>query len=124
MSIKRFRTFVAEADAKDYVAPKDSDKEATEYEPRSKGEKEFADKQKSKKKEKHPEANDNQFDGSRKAVKEESELDESKIDMDGVKIIIGATKNRNEGVKELMKAYKISSSEANKIMDKINDGMK
>jgi hypothetical protein len=72
MSIKSFKEFVAEgtgASADELVPEKDSDKEATDYEPRSKGEKEFADKIKSDKKEKHPVAGDHVFTGDKKEVK-------------------------------------------------------
>ncbi len=71
MSIKSFKEFVAEgtgANADDLVGEKDSDKEATEYKPRAKGEEEFKNMHKVDKK-KHPVAGDHQFDGSRKEVK-------------------------------------------------------
>lgn len=69
--MKTFKEYIAEsgAPAADFKAPADSDKEATEYEPRSKGEKEFADKHKGKEDKKHPVAGDHQFDGSREEVK-------------------------------------------------------
>jgi hypothetical protein len=66
--IKSFKQYIEEANADDYVAPKDSEKEATEYEPRSKGEKGFKDQHKVEKK-KHPVAGDHQFNGDRKEVK-------------------------------------------------------
>jgi membrane protein involved in colicin uptake len=61
--MKSFKEYIAENNiAADYVAPKDSDKEATEYEPRSKGEKAFKDAHKIEKKD-HPVATDDQFTG-------------------------------------------------------------
>lgn len=42
MSIKKFSAYIEEANAADYVAPKDSDEEVTKYKPRSKGEEDFA----------------------------------------------------------------------------------
>ena len=61
--IKKFSTFVAEATAADYVAPKDDDKEAKEYQPRSKGEKDFKDAHKTEKKA-HPTADASVHNGS------------------------------------------------------------
>jgi hypothetical protein len=64
--MKSFKEYVAEgtgANAADLVPSKDNDKEATEYEPRSKGEKEFKDAHKIEK-HAHPVAGDNQFNGS------------------------------------------------------------
>ena len=42
--IQRFKTYISEAPAADYVAPKDDDEEVKDYKPRSKGEQEFKDK--------------------------------------------------------------------------------
>ena len=67
MSIKSFKDFVSEAIAADYKAPKDSDAEAKDYKPRSKGEEDFKNAHKVEKT-KHPVAGDHQFDGSREAV--------------------------------------------------------
>jgi hypothetical protein len=41
--IQKFKSFIAEAPAQDYVAPKDDDEEVKDYKPRSKGEKDFKD---------------------------------------------------------------------------------
>ena len=71
MSIKSFKDFVTEgtgAAANELVPQKDSDKEATEYKPRSKGEEEFKNAHKVEKS-KHPVAGDHQFNGDRKEVK-------------------------------------------------------
>jgi len=42
MSIKKFSSYIAEANAADYVPQKDSDEEVKGYKPRSKGEEDFA----------------------------------------------------------------------------------
>ena len=42
MAIKKFSSYIAEMDAKDVVAPKDSDEEVKGYKPRAKGEEDFA----------------------------------------------------------------------------------
>ncbi len=70
MTIKTFKSFFSENDAKDYIAPKDSDDEVKDIKPRSKGEVDF---QKSHKMThtKHPVAGDHQFDGSIKGINEE-----------------------------------------------------
>lgn len=68
--MKTFKEYVTEgtgAAAAELVAKKDNDKEATEYEPRAMGEKEFKDAHKIQAT-KHPVAGDHQFDGSREAV--------------------------------------------------------
>lgn len=63
-TVKQGCSKVDEAIADDYKAPKDSDKEATDLEPRGKGEKKFADDHKKKKEVKdHPVATDAQFKG-------------------------------------------------------------
>jgi hypothetical protein len=65
MPIKSFKEYVVEgtgAAAAELTPKKDSDKEATEYEPRSKGEKKFKDDHKVSKKD-HPVATDAQFKG-------------------------------------------------------------
>lgn len=54
--------------AADYVAPKDSDEEATTYKPRSKGEEDFKSMH-TMKHTKHPVAGDHQFDGSRGEIR-------------------------------------------------------
>lgn len=68
MSIKSFKDFVSEAIAADYKAPKDSDAEAKDYKPRSKGEEDFKNMHKVEKKG-HPVAGEHQFNGDRKEVK-------------------------------------------------------
>jgi hypothetical protein len=75
MTIKTFKSFFAENDAKDYIAPKDSDDEVKDIKPRSKGEVDFKDSHKMTHT-KHPVAGDHQFDGSIKGVNEEVELEE------------------------------------------------
>jgi hypothetical protein len=70
MTIKTFKSFFAENDAKDYIAPKDSDDEVKDIKPRSKGEVDFKDSHKMTHT-KHPVAGDHQFDGSIKEIKEE-----------------------------------------------------
>jgi len=71
MSIKSFKEFVTEGTgtsaASNFVAPKDDDREATEYMPRSKGEQDFKDSH-TMTHTKHPVAGDHQFDGSIKQV--------------------------------------------------------
>ena len=66
--MKTFKKFF-EADAADYVAPKDDDDEAKDIKPRSKGEKKFKDDHKVEKK-KHPTADDSVHMGDIKKVKE------------------------------------------------------
>lgn len=52
-------------------------------------------------------------------------LEAKKIDLDGVEIIMGATKNSKEAEKEVAKAYKISSVEAKKLVQQVmNRGKK
>ena len=41
MKLQKFRHYIDEANAQDYIAPKDDDKEATDLKPRSKGEEDF-----------------------------------------------------------------------------------
>jgi len=43
MTIQTFKSFIAEADAEDYVSPTDDDAEVKGLQPRSKGEQDFAD---------------------------------------------------------------------------------
>jgi len=57
--------YINEADADDYKAPKDSDEEATEYKPRSKGEQEFKDMHKGGKKD-HPASEEGQHTSNKK----------------------------------------------------------
>jgi hypothetical protein len=81
MSIKSFKQYIEEgtgsSGADNFVAPKDDDREATEYMPRSKGEQDFAAMHKMTHT-KHPVAGDHQFNGDRSEIREETEqLDES-----------------------------------------------
>ena len=80
--MKTYKQFF-EADAQDYIVPKDDDDEAKDIKPRSKGEKKFKDDHKVDKK-KHPTADDSVHTGDIKKVKkEEVELDEkSKVKED------------------------------------------
>lgn len=73
--LQRFSNFIKEADAKDYVAPKDSDDEVIKYKPRSKGEEEFVAQHKVTKADAEPRGQDFIFNGS---IKEEVEIDEKK----------------------------------------------
>ena len=73
MAIQRFKKFVAEASAADYVAPKDSDAEVKEYQPRSKGEEDFANMHNVTKTDYAIAGQDHIFNGT---IKEEVELDE------------------------------------------------
>ena len=75
--LQKFSNFIKEADAKDYVAPKDSDDEVIKYKPRSKGEEEFVAQHKVTKADAEPKGQDHIFKGDIKAVKEEVELSES-----------------------------------------------
>ena len=75
MTIKTFKSFFSEADAKDYIAPKDSDDEVKNIKPRSKGEVDFKKSHKMTHT-KHPVAGDHQFDGSIKGINEDVELNE------------------------------------------------
>ena len=68
--IKTFKSFFAENDAKDYIAPKDGDDEVKDIKPRSKGEVDFKNTHKMTHT-KHPVAGDHQFDGSTKEIKED-----------------------------------------------------
>jgi len=72
MRLQKFSNFIGEADAKDYVAPKDSDDEAIKYKPRSKGEEEFLAKHKATKSDAEPRGQDHIFNGS---IKEEVEVE-------------------------------------------------
>ena len=74
MAIKKFSAYIEEAIAQDYVAPKDSDKEATGYQPRAKGEQDFANLHKVEKRDYAIPGQDHVFNGT--IVKEEVELDE------------------------------------------------
>jgi hypothetical protein len=69
MALTKFKTFLEQAPAKDYVPTKDGDEEATGMEPRSKGERDFKAKH-TVKKTGHPAASDKQF------KTEDVELDE------------------------------------------------
>ena len=71
MKLQKFSRYIEEADAKDYVAPKDDDKEATEYKPRSKGEEKFAKDHKVSKSDAEPKGQEHIFKGSLKAVSED-----------------------------------------------------
>ncbi len=42
-----------------------------------------------------------------------------KVDLDGVELIMGATKNSSEAEKEVAKVYKISSAEAKKLVQQV-----
>ena len=78
MRLQKFSNFIGEADAKDYVAPKDSDDEAIKYKPRSKGEEEFVAQHKITKADAEPKGQEHIFKGDIKAVKEEVEQSEEK----------------------------------------------
>lgn len=73
MALTKFKTFLEQAPAKDYVPKKDGDEEAKGLEPRSKGERDFKAKH-TIKKTGHPAAADKQFKA------EETDLDESMVD--------------------------------------------
>lgn len=60
MALTKFKTFLEQAPAKDYVPTKDSDEEVKGLEPRSKGERDFKAKH-TIKKTSHPVASDKQF---------------------------------------------------------------
>lgn len=66
--VKQGASKIAENVAADFKAPADSDEEATEYKPRSKGEEKFKAAHKIQST-KHPVAGDHQFDGSRNEVR-------------------------------------------------------
>ena len=83
MKLQKFKEYILEADAKDYVPVKDDDKEATEYKPRSKGEEKFAKDHKLVKSDAEPKGQDHIFNGDIKAVKEEVE-EEKKNLIEGV----------------------------------------
>jgi len=83
MKLQKFKDYILEADAKDYVAPKDDDKEATDYKPRSKGEEEFKNMHKVTKSDAEPRGQEHVFNGERTEVKEEVE-DEKKKLIEGV----------------------------------------
>jgi hypothetical protein len=73
MAIKKFSAFVAEAPAQDYIAPKDADAEVKEYQPRSKGEQDFANMHNVEKRDYAIPGQDHVFNGT--IVKEEVEAD-------------------------------------------------
>jgi hypothetical protein len=79
MRLQKFSNFIGEADAKDYIAPKDSDDEAIKYKPRSKGEEEFVAKHKVTKSDAEPRGQDHIFNGS---IKEEVEVEDEKKKLD------------------------------------------
>lgn len=93
MAIQRFKQFVAEASATDYVAPKDSDGEAKGYTPRSKGEEDFANMHNVTKTDYAIAGQDHIFNGTIKeeteveALDEEVELIEGKV-FDALKKIV------------------------------------
>jgi hypothetical protein len=105
MTIKTFKRFFAENDAKDYIAPKDSDDEVKDIKPRSKGEVDF---QKSHKMThtKHPVAGDHQFDGSIKGINEEAELNEF-FTRDQIKTAVEITRNTSDKKKALSQIEKV-----------------
>jgi hypothetical protein len=105
MTIKTFKSFFSENDAKDYIAPKDSDDEVKDIKPRSKGEVDF---QKSHKMThtKHPVAGDHQFDGSIKGINEEAELNEF-FTRDQIKTAVEITRNTSDKKKALSQIEKV-----------------
>jgi polyhydroxyalkanoate synthesis regulator phasin len=54
-----------------------------------------------------------------KSFKEHLEEAMKKVNLDGVEIIMGATKNAQEAAKEVAKAYKISAAEAKKLVQQV-----
>ena len=66
----------APAPAQDYVPKKDDDKEATTYEPRSQGERDFIKSLGKTIKIPHPVAGEHQFTASFKEIKEDEQLNE------------------------------------------------
>ena len=83
MKLQKFRHYIDEANAQDYIAPKDDDKEATDLKPRSKGEEDFKNMHKVTKSDAEPKGQEHVFNGDRKEVKEEVE-DEKKKLIEGV----------------------------------------
>jgi hypothetical protein len=129
MAIKKFSAYIEEAIAQDYVAPKDSDKEATGYQPRAKGEQDFANLHKVEKRDYAIPGQDHVFNGTvvkeeveAEDLDEESELLEGKV-MDGLKKIVdkksaGTVKFANG------KSLKVDMTTANAMLNlykKIND---
>lgn len=87
--MKRLKEILEKNSADDYVAPKDSDKEATDYEPRSKKEKELKNKLTSGSKDKkHPVATKNQFKGgtSKTTPNENKSAGEKSVVKGGTKV--------------------------------------
>jgi hypothetical protein len=132
MAIKKFSAYIEEqAPAQDYVSQKDSDKEATGYQPRAKGEQDFANMHNVQKTDYAIAGQDHIFNGT--IVKEEveseedeeselSDLTEGKV-MDGLENIV---KNKSAGTVKFAngKSLKVDMTTANAMLNlykKIND---